>query len=141
MIDNPKNSYSKEQLKLVISEIFGELIMPLFNTLETSNASVKETIQASTYTMPIHTDASSIVDAKLNRRGLIIYNPSVTSTVKIGFFLNDNETDLQSTVIVISPGKAFELPTSGDGSCYGGIIYAKADIADTNFLQITEFFA
>ncbi len=139
MINNPENC-PQEQLKLIFKQVLTE-IMPLYTVSELSKPSVKENIQANFGEYPIQDTPLLIANQNNRRRGLLIYNPSVASTVTIGFLLDQDGASLQHKMIDIAPGKAFELPTSGDGSCYGGNIYAKADGNDiVELLRVTEMF-
>lgn len=136
------SSTAQEDFTNYINLRFGD-IMPLYDTFLSSVPTKKEQIEANVSQNPIETQVTVLAQVSINRRQLSIYNPS-NSFVEIGCAItesvNGSEPQLQSVLAIISPGKIYELPTSGDGSCYAGYIYAKADVADsTKFLQVTEF--
>lgn len=132
---------TQENFANYIISRFGEL-MPLFDTAAKTSFSIeKENIEATVSTQPIQTGVAQLVQVNGKRRGLSIYNPSF-ATVTIGCSITevDGETTLEGVLAIISPGKIYELPVSGDGSCYSGQILGKADNEDVeNSLQITQF--
>lgn len=121
---------------------FGEL-MPLFDTIPKTSISIeKEEIKATVTKQPIQVGIAQLVQVNGKRRGLSIYNPSEYATVTIGCSIVevDGENVLEGILSIIAPGKVYELPVSGDGSCYSGQILGKANDDDSeNLLQITQF--
>ncbi len=121
---------------------FGEL-MPLFNTA--SNGEIltkKETLGANNFTKPFLTNTvSSLIPANLNRRGLIVYNPSKVATATIALEQIVGTNNVTGVIAEVPPRSMYELPSSGDGSCFGGALMVKTDKTDnSSLLQVTEFF-
>jgi hypothetical protein len=121
---------------------FGEL-MPLFNTASNGEISTKkEKLGANNFTKPfVTTTVTPLVPENLNRRSLIIYNPSKIATATIALTQVEGTNNVAGVIAEVAPRSLYELPTSGDGSCFGGALVVKTDKTDNSaLLQITEFF-